>query len=98
MNTAPSYRPEADIFENNEEFVLFADVPGATSDKVDVRLDDGVLSLTADAGDRRWTRRFAVPRGIDGEHISAELRQGVLKIVLPKGENARARRIAVAQA
>ena len=98
MNTVPSYRPEADIFENNEEFVLFADVPGATGDKVDVKLEDGVLSLTADAEGRRWSRRFAVPRGIDGERISAELRQGVLKIVLPKAESARARRIAVAQA
>lgn len=47
--TRPGYafRPDVDIFEREDAFVIHADLPGLTEDEVDIRLDKGVLTLDA---------------------------------------------------
>ena len=42
-----------------------------------------------------FQRSFALPEGIDGEHIVAELRDGVLTVVVPKLAEMKARKIAL---
>ena len=38
-----------DIYENSEGVTLWADLPGVTKDKLDVRIHDGNLSIEAQA-------------------------------------------------
>jgi HSP20 family protein len=100
-------RPRVDVFENEREFLVVADVPGVAKDAIDVEFQDGELRLEA----RRWAepdtrhpliqeyrvadyrRAFAMPDGVDAEKIEAELTNGVLKVHLPKSEAKRPRRI-----
>jgi HSP20 family protein len=104
----PSYTvtPFVDVFENADELLLVADVPGASADGVDVHVDDGELTLSARrappgegsvGAERRYDYRrvFALPRGIDGSKIDAELTAGVLRVHLPKSEGDKPRRIEV---
>ena len=89
--------PPVDVYENDEEVLVVADVPGARPDSVMVKVEKEELTITArreaDAdgqllvGGRReseYRRSFVVPRGTDTARISAELSQGVLQVHLPK--------------
>jgi HSP20 family molecular chaperone IbpA len=104
------YAPAADVFETAHELTLLADVPGATTDQIDVRFEDGELRIHAPVGPRRkdnpsylleeygvgdYYRSFRLGQEIDASKIEASLRDGVLRLHIPKAEEARPRRIEV---
>lgn len=100
--------PPVDIFENEEELLVIADVPGADEGAIRLQLDKNELTLEAPRESRDWgaelgreccdegfRRRFVLPSGIDGSKISAELKHGVLHVHLPKAEELKPRRIMI---
>ena len=101
-------RPRVDVFENEHELLVVADVPGAAKDSIDVRFEGGELRLEARRGTAPegqalaeeyraadYKRAFAMPEGIDAEKIAAELSNGVLTVHLPKSSAKKPRRIDV---
>jgi HSP20 family protein len=87
--------PAVDVYENENEFLVTVDVPGARADSVKVELEHERISISARADGatgngqparppRDYHRAFVVPDGIDGAAITAELGQGVLRVRLPK--------------
>ena len=104
----PTIHPLVDIYENDEELLLVADVPGVTRDQISIDLEKNQLTLTArrdndppgtalgqEWGGRDYYRAFLVPQGIDADKITAELSNGVLRVHLPKSAAVRPRRIEV---
>jgi HSP20 family protein len=106
----PVFRPEVDILEKEDAFVIHADLPGASDQTVDVRLDKGVLTLEAGFTDEvqesanalhseyqlgSYYRQFRVSEKIDAAGVSAKMKDGVLELVLPKTAQHQARRIDV---
>jgi HSP20 family protein len=105
----PAVVPACDVYENRDEVLVIADVPGVTSDALDIHLEGGELTVAArrevsandgsfigiEYRDCDFRRRFAVPGGIDANKISAELKNGVLWLHLPKSEALKPRQIAV---
>jgi HSP20 family molecular chaperone IbpA len=88
--------PSVDIYENADEFLVLADVPGARPDEVAVQLENDQLSVQARGADPRdYARTFVVPRGIDASRITAEMKQGVLHLHLPKSDALKPRKIQV---
>lgn len=99
--------PAVDIFENDDEILLLADLPGVPPDAIKIRVERGELSFEArrtgeptggrllggDAGLFDYGRRFQVPGGIDGSRISARMDNGVLHLHLPKAEESKPREI-----
>jgi HSP20 family protein len=109
----PIYRPDADILERAEEYVVLVDLPGADEQSVQVRFDKDVLTIEANpavAPDPAWTprhleyrpggyaREFRIADGIEVEAIRASLKNGVLELRLPKTSRRRPRTIQVAAA
>jgi HSP20 family protein len=107
----PVYRPDADILERADEYLVRVDVPGADEGSVEVRFEQGVLSIEARpsaARDPGWrpihaeyepgafAREFRLGEGIDVDSIRASLANGVLELHLPKTERRRSRTIEVA--
>ena len=43
----PVFRPDTDILERSDGYVLYADLPGVDEGSVDVRFDRGVLTIDA---------------------------------------------------
>jgi HSP20 family molecular chaperone IbpA len=84
-------RPRVDVLEGEAELMLVADMAGVGREAIDVRFDDGDLTIT---GGRFW-RTFAMPDGVDPEKIAAEYTNGVLTVHVPKAAAKRARRIDV---
>lgn len=104
----PTMTPVVDIYENENEILLFADMPGVTKENIRVNIDNGKLSVsgvrkletagTADweeFGDVEYLRNFSVPQSIDVAKVNAELKDGVLKLHLPKSEAAKPRQIEI---
>ena len=101
--------PSVDIYENQDEILLIADMPGVTKDDLQVRIDKDVLHLegkklldenqkgllTCELVPCSYTRSFSIPKTIDGDKISASLDRGVLAVHLPKRESVKPRQIAV---
>ena len=96
--------PPVDVFENDDGFVVKADLPGVTKDNVDIRFEQGSLRIEArrqldDAPDAQWNydfRRAFKLNGVDEQGISAEMSAGVLTLTLPKAESLKPRQIPVA--
>jgi HSP20 family protein len=109
--TARPWTPAVDIVENENELILTADVPGVKMEDIDIRLEDGTLTLSGarqfaqedkKAGYHRieraygqFQRAFALPESVDAEKVEASFTDGVLKVVLPKKEIAKPRSIKV---
>jgi HSP20 family protein len=106
----PVFRPDVDIVEQKDAFLVSADLPGVDERGVEVRLENGLLSIDAaprEAQDAAWTplyaeyrtggyhREFALSDAIDVNAIEAKLVDGVLRLRLPKRSEARARQVAV---
>ena len=112
--TTATWNPSVDIFENDNEVVIKAELPGMIAKDIDVRLENNVLTLK---GERhfeketkeenyhrvereygKFTRSFALPAAVNGEKVTAEFKDGILKIVLPKMEETKPKPIKVAAA
>jgi HSP20 family protein len=109
-----AWNPAVDVFENGNEVVFKAELPGMNAKDIEVNFENNVLTIK---GERRFekeakeenyhrvereygnfSRSFTVPAPVDGEKIVAEYKDGVLKVVLPKREETKAKAIKVAAA
>jgi HSP20 family protein len=92
--------PAVDIFESSEELLLVFDLPGVSEDAIDLRVERGDLSLTAEHAERGrvYRRAFTLPDTVDPKLVEAELDRGVLRVHLGLREDMRPRRIEVRSA
>ena len=106
----PKVAPVVDIYENEEEILLHADMPGVARENVTVNVDNGKLEISGirklqkkgndtwqEFTDVEYRRVFAVPQSIVVGNVQAELKEGVLKLHLPKSEKAKPRTIKISQ-
>lgn len=104
------FTPSVDIFENDKEIVLLADMPGVRAKALNIDLRDNTLTLDGevepfeDAGEEdvliefevgKYYRKFSLSEVIDQAKIDAQLKDGVLRLTLPKVEKVTPRTIAV---
>jgi HSP20 family protein len=103
-----TYTPRVDILETEEDLLLFADLPGVKEGDVDIRFENGELTLHARRAPAKMTgallwenqvgdffRAFRISEQVDTGKIWAELKTGVLTLHLPKVEAAKPRKITV---
>lgn len=103
--------PAVDIREEDERFVLHADLPGVNPEDIEVSMEDGVLTIQGErdtsneeerGGYKRtervrgsFLRRFTLPDTTDGGAVSATTRHGVLEITIPKQDKPKPHKIDV---
>jgi len=94
--------PAVDIFENKDELLIVADLPGVAKEDLAIQFDKGHLTLEGrlkdfgpDEEPFDYRRTFMIPQGVDAEKISANLQGGVLRVSLPKPAAMKPRQIAV---
>jgi len=105
------WTPAVDIFEDEEGLSLRFDLAGVEPKDVDIRFENGVLSIK---GERKlekeekkenyhrvelaygaFNRSFSLPGTLDPEKIKAESKNGVLTVHLPKKPEAKPKSIQV---
>lgn len=87
--------PAVDVYENEDEFLVVADLPGVPQNGAEITLEHDRLLLQAKGQARRFRREFVVPSSIDSEKVSASMKAGVLSVHLPKRAPYKPRQIAV---
>jgi HSP20 family protein len=106
-----AWNPSVDIFENKDQIVLEAELPGMNREDFELTIEHNVITLR---GERRFekkdesdnyhrversygsfTRSFTLPQSVTADNASAEYRNGVLRVTLPKREEIKARRIEI---
>ena len=104
------FTPSVDIFENDREIVLLADMPGVQVKDLNIDLRENTLTLNGGvepvqgSGEEdvlveyevgKFYRQFALSELVDQGKIDAQLKDGVLRLTLPKVEKATPRTITV---
>ena len=109
---AATFLPPADVTVSEGDLVLTLDLPGLTADDVSIELVDGFLTVRGErkrpepADGTTWvhserafgsfTRRIAVPKGVDADAITASMDNGVLSLIVPKPERLQPKTIQIA--
>jgi len=100
-----------DVNENDDAYVVHADLPGIDPENINITLHDNVLTITAEnersetqENERRvltersygkFTRSLTLPNTVDSDAVEADYENGVLHLTLPKSEKAKPRQISV---
>ena len=93
--------PAVDVFENADELLLVADLPGVTSDHLHVVLDRDHLTIegtqvgSPGRDETFYKREFTVAQDLDSANVAAEMKNGVLTVHLPKSAKSKPRQIQV---
>lgn len=91
--------PPVDIYENEQELLLVADLPGIDAGGLDIKLEPPELRIEGRRGSNdstvTFTRAFRIGEAIDPDGISAELGSGVLKVHLKKSRALQPRKVEV---
>ena len=98
----PAVLPAVDIFENKDEVLILADLPGVSKEDLSINFDKGQLTLAGrprefglDEEAFEYRRTFVVSQGIDADKIAAHVQNGVLRLTLPKPAALKPRQIEV---
>jgi HSP20 family molecular chaperone IbpA len=87
--------PRVDIYENDEELLLLADLPGVSSEQLKLALEPPELRIETTGTDAPFARTFTVDERIAVADTSAELKHGVLTVRLPKVASQKPRQIPI---
>ena len=106
-----AWNPSVDIFENKDNIVLEAELPGMKPEDVHISIENNVLTIH---GERRFekkdeqdnfhrversygsfTRSFTLPPTVSSENVDAVFDNGVLRLTMAKREEAKPRRIEI---
>ena len=106
-----TWAPPVDIYENENDIVLKAELPGIEPKDVEVKVEDNTLYLK---GERKFekevknesyhrversygsfARSFSLPNSISTDKVKAEFKDGLLTLTLPKREEAKPRTVKI---
>ena len=109
LMSVSQWAPLVDITEDDQEYLIKAELPEVKKEDVKVHVENRVLSIT---GERRYEheeksrkqhriersygrfeRSFTMPDEADGSKVVADFKDGVLKVHLPKNPTARPKSI-----
>jgi HSP20 family protein len=109
--TVAEWAPLVDITEDDQEYLIKAELPEVKKGDVKVRVEDGVLTISGERHFEKeeknkryhrveraygsFLRSFTLPEDADADKVNAEFKDGVLTVHVAKSENARPKQIEV---
>lgn len=109
--SSSDWTPAVDVKEEEDRFLIRADLPGVDPKDIDLHVEKGMLSIRgereSESRDERegykrvervhgsFYRRFSLPDNVDTDNIKADSRHGVLEISIPKKDAGQPRKITV---
>jgi len=105
------FAPSFEVRETKDAYIFKADVPGIPEKDIEIQMTGNVLTISGqrkvenvqegerffalERGYGSFSRSFALPDGVDVEHVSAEVKEGVLTVRVPKKPEVQPRRISI---
>lgn len=110
-NTDRFLTPALDLEENDNEYMVYVDLPGVKKEDIKVECSDNTLSISAERSEETGNRRrgpsrrfygsfqktFTLPAGVVADQVRADFENGELTVHIPKGEEAKPRRIEIGE-
>jgi len=105
-----TWSPALDLYEDKDNLVVQAEVPGFKKEDLDISFQDGSLTITGERKHEtkeghdvsrserfygKFHRTFVLPKAVDVTKVKARYKDGILTITLPKAEEAKPRQISV---
>ena len=103
--------PTVDLYENRDDLVLKAELPGMKKEDIDISLHGDVLTLSGERKEEetfdkaesyraerflgRFQRTLTLPVTVDASKVQASYQDGILTVTLPKAEEAKPKQIQV---
>ena len=108
---AGGFLPAVDLVENDTQYTITVELPGARKDDVHVELREGMLVIHGEKKSEReekrdrgryiersygaFTRSFSLPPDANAERLGASFKDGVLTVTIPRTEEAKPKQIAI---
>ncbi len=106
-----NWNPAVDVYEDGDNIVVKAEIPGMDKDSITVDVKNRVLTLKGERSEEkevneeryfrrertfgRFERAFTLPADVKTDAIKAAYKDGVLKVTVPKPEAQKPKQIAV---
>ena len=106
-----SFTPAVDVIENEHDYKVTCEMPGIEQNDIDLSIVSNVLTIKGNKKNKiedkngkyykkeRWEgsfqRTLSLPKGLDGEKITAQLENGFLSISIPKKEETKPKQITI---
>ena len=106
---APVLSPSVDIYDEENDIVVKAEVPGISKDALDISINKNQLTISGEKKqeskvkekdyhriERRYgsfSRSFRLPDGVNVDKAKAEFNDGVLEIRIPRSNKTKAKKI-----
>jgi HSP20 family protein len=110
-DVAAGWRPAVDVYEENEAYVIKAELPGVDKKDISVDLKGRTLVITGERAAEsevkqghyhrrertfgKFQRAFRLPEALDADKITADFKDGVLRITVPKREEVKPKQVTV---
>ncbi len=105
------WKPAVDIEENENEFVVSAELPGINKDDIKISITDNNLNISGEISEKKdvqeknyhlkerirgkFQRSITLPTTVDASKAEANYEEGILSIRLPKAEEAKPKEIEI---
>lgn len=104
------WAPALDLYEDKDNLIVKAELPGLKRDDIEIALHEGVLSISGERKHEaqhqgnvsrserffgRFQRAVSLPKHVDAHNVTATYRDGILTVTLPKAEEAKPKQIQV---
>ncbi len=105
------WTPALDVYEDKENFIVKAELPGMKKEDIEVSLHAGSLSISGERKSEtkeedaemcraeryfgRFQRTVTLPAAVAADKVKAQYKDGILTITLPKTEEAKPKQIDV---
>ena len=93
-----SREPIIDVFDEKDYLEIIAEIPGVSEDDIKVEVKGDILIISAESGDRKYSKEVLLPKEADGRTIKSTYRNGILKLRLEKKAKEKAGKKAKKQA
>jgi HSP20 family protein len=106
-----TWSPAVDLYEDKDNIIVKAELPGMKKENIDVSLHEGTLTISGERkierekgegetyrSERfygRFQRSVLLPAAVLAEKVNAAYKDGILTISLPKSEEAKPKQIEV---
>jgi len=80
---AETREPLVDVFDEGQEIVVVAELPGVGEDEIRVQVRDDVLSLET-TGEHRFAKEILLPEAVDATSMQQAYKNGILELRLGK--------------
>jgi HSP20 family protein len=72
--------PLVDVFEEDDHVMIVAEMPGIGVKDLRLELKDDILTLTAEKGDKKYSKEILLPSGLSREKMAIACNNGVVEI------------------